>query len=561
VAEPEISYTCLEGGYSGIYFDSGGSVSWGDGNIDSDPCFANPGMPDPHLSNQSPCINAGDPCYTPEPNETDIDGDPRVMLGRGDMGADEFTDKPVIEIWPTQFEFYSYEGGPNPQPQVLSICNGGLGNTLIWQAAEDCSWLDADPNSGTSTVEVNKVTLSIDISGLIEGIFNCTLTVSGPNAYNNPQTVDVNLVVAGPEIELSVEEFSFTAFEGGTNPQQQALTIRNSGGGTLNWVIAYDCNWLDVDPNFGSSIGEPNELTVSVDVSGLMQGIYDCNLTVSDPCACNNPQTVEVELRVFMEGWMDFGDCISPYPTLLRDNGARHTIDPNVFLGSLIDEEVDGQPSGQANGDDLFYLPDEDGIEFLSMLTPGFATDVEVIASVNGLLDAWIDFNIDGDWTDADEQIFAGFALSPGSNILTFDVPVEAIIGETRARFRFSTAGGLEPTGLADDGEVEDYKVVIEAGCFPIDDPHYQDWLDVGGPGCWCCEYHALGDSNGDGCIAILDLLMYFKPAYGSCWPEARYQACADCNHDKCVNILDLLQCFKPNYATCPGAGYDCPYD
>jgi hypothetical protein len=38
----------------------------------------------------SPCINAGDPNYVAEPNETDMDGEQRVMLGRVDMGADEF---------------------------------------------------------------------------------------------------------------------------------------------------------------------------------------------------------------------------------------------------------------------------------------------------------------------------------------------------------------------------------------------------------------------------------------------------------------------------------------
>jgi hypothetical protein len=35
------------------------------------------------------CINAGDPNYVPEPNETDLDGNPRVIAGRIDMGAYE----------------------------------------------------------------------------------------------------------------------------------------------------------------------------------------------------------------------------------------------------------------------------------------------------------------------------------------------------------------------------------------------------------------------------------------------------------------------------------------
>jgi hypothetical protein len=98
--------------------------------------------------------------------------------------------------------------------------------------------------------------------------------------------------------------------------------------------------------------------------------------------------------------------------------------------------------------------------------------------------------------------------------------------------------------------------------CFTDPDPvKVQNWIDVGKPQSWCCDYQAMGDCNGDGCINILDLLQAFKPSYGSCYPAAAYQAEADNNHDKCVNILDLLQNFKPNYGTCPGSPYDCPGD
>jgi MYXO-CTERM domain-containing protein len=60
------------------------------GNINADPCFISTDANDYHLNPASPCINAGNPNFIPEPNETDIDGELRLMLGRVDMGADEF---------------------------------------------------------------------------------------------------------------------------------------------------------------------------------------------------------------------------------------------------------------------------------------------------------------------------------------------------------------------------------------------------------------------------------------------------------------------------------------
>ncbi|MBI1827424.1 MAG: hypothetical protein HYR83_13675, partial [Planctomycetes bacterium] len=38
----------------------------------------------------SPCINAGDPKFTPTFGETDLDGHPRILCGRTDIGAYEF---------------------------------------------------------------------------------------------------------------------------------------------------------------------------------------------------------------------------------------------------------------------------------------------------------------------------------------------------------------------------------------------------------------------------------------------------------------------------------------
>jgi len=45
---------------------------------------------DSHLTVLSPCIDTGDPNFTPASGETDIDGQTRVMRGTVDMGADEF---------------------------------------------------------------------------------------------------------------------------------------------------------------------------------------------------------------------------------------------------------------------------------------------------------------------------------------------------------------------------------------------------------------------------------------------------------------------------------------
>jgi hypothetical protein len=205
---------------------------------------------------------------------------------------------PVIEVSPAGLEFSADSGGPDPGPQSLYIRNGGTG-TLSWEITEGCSWLNVTPTSGQSTGQTNEVTVSVDISGLAAGPYYCQLTLSDPCAINSPQTVSVSLTIQGPVLELSGSQFVFRAEPNGPNSSGQMLTIRNAGAGLLCWQISEDCDWLRAEPNIGSSMGQADDVNVSVDVSGLESGAYDCVLTVSDANAQNSPQGVAVTLHLF----------------------------------------------------------------------------------------------------------------------------------------------------------------------------------------------------------------------------------------------------------------------
>ncbi len=159
---------------------------------------------------------------------------------------------------------------------------------------------------------------------------------------------------------------------------------------------------------------------------------------------------------------LDFGDAPTTYPITLAQNGARHSVGP-VFLGASIDDETDGTPSAAANADGA-----DDGVTLIASLfkVNGAASrsSFRIVASQVAKLDGWIDFNADGDWNDAGEQVFTSVNVAAGVNILNFTVPASATIGNTFARFRLSTAGALAPTGAVANGEVEDYLQTIIDG-------------------------------------------------------------------------------------------------
>ncbi len=159
----------------------------------------------------------------------------------------------------------------------------------------------------------------------------------------------------------------------------------------------------------------------------------------------------------------DFGDAPDrPYPTLLSNDGARHLIVPGMCLGASIDGEPDGEPDPAALGDDKAGIDDEDGIVFHPLIA-GCKGVVDVTATGIGKIDAWVDFDGNGSWLDAGEQIVAGGAHGGGGAIVSygFAVPPTATLGFACARVRFSSAGGLAPTGAAHDGEVEDHRAPV----------------------------------------------------------------------------------------------------
>jgi len=117
-----VSYCDIQGGQAGVFKGFQVTLNWGTGNLDSDPLFRDPNGPDGdpnipydndnHLTSDSPCTDTGDPnrTYT---GQTDLDGKPRVMGLRVDMGADEYPKPP---------QYYTLE---------LGIINGIQGSVAI----------------------------------------------------------------------------------------------------------------------------------------------------------------------------------------------------------------------------------------------------------------------------------------------------------------------------------------------------------------------------------------------------------------------------------------------
>ncbi len=254
---------------------------------------------------------------------------------------------PVIWVNSFTISFTCSEYGPNPVSQILQVKNIGA-NTLEYTLNDDADFYDVDwitiiPNRGSSSGEVNehKVTIIKDGMEARDQDYTAKITVSSPEAYNSPQTVNVSLKISEeppPEIDVTPVKLSFSALEGAiANPNSQEIRIKNSGQGVLNYSLTDDVNWLDISPNNGSSQGQQNVHAVTVSISALSEGTHKGTITIADANAANSPQTVEVTLLITKEpppeievtpkslsfGAQEGGSNPSPQTISIRNSGKQ----------------------------------------------------------------------------------------------------------------------------------------------------------------------------------------------------------------------------------------------
>ena len=223
----------------------------------------------------------------------------------------------------------------------------------------------------------------------------------------------------------------------------------------------------------------------------------------------------------------DCGDAPDSYHTLLSNCGPSHlNTNTNLVIGSSVTIEDDGQPSAAAN------LDSDDGITTMPTLTvktTSYTIPVPVINSSGSAatLYAWIDINKNGSFESSE---FASASVpSTGSqtvnltwNLSSYTCGSTLTVGVTYLRMRLTTNtlidDGLTSNvdercyGIANDGEVEDYKIFIQGydygdlpNTYPTatmlcleDTATAKVWAGVTKPSLECSQKYSV-DATGDG--------------------------------------------------------------
>lgn len=200
---------------------------------------------------------------------------------------------------------------------------------------------------------------------------------------------------------------------------------------------------------FGASyFDEQGTLYISRNADGY---IFRIDVLAESPRAeffANGPQSSQndgarcaVATLVSEQSTIDFGDAPDSYGTTLENNGARHRISEDLYLGV------------SAGGDD-------NGVTQITGFEQSLDAVVQVDAKGSGYLNVWADWQQDGQFDSGDHAVVDQL-LVDGANIVAVDVPANAKLGQTWVRARYSSSQSIGPTGGVSDGEVEDFQITI----------------------------------------------------------------------------------------------------
>ena len=386
------------------------------------------------------------PLGSTQPGSNLVSGHVANAFVSGDMDVFTFTVESGFQWSGMYVDSYAYPNGPTGDNAAFLAIN--TGTSFPYNANDFANNPNVDYNSflggtifGTSDVggsnilpRAGNVTGSGFSGPLGAGTYTIYIQQTGPAST---YTLDFEVTSVARQVVSSYEVSSVSV------PSLFASGPSIDANGELTFTPAAD--------TFGTStfqvrvLDDGGTANGGVDASGFLTGTITVDEVVLD---------------------RDYGDAPAAYAVLAVDNGASHVVG-SLTLGVAVDAESDGQPSVNADGDGA----DDDGVvELASVLAVSDAATSSsflIAASEAGRVDAWIDFDENGVWTDAGEQIANDVVVSSGDNTFSYVVPAGTAAGEKVARFRLSSAGGLAPTGEAADGEVEDRLLSIGNGTVP----------------------------------------------------------------------------------------------
>jgi hypothetical protein len=311
----------------------------------------------------------------------------------------------------------------DPSVIIGSTPNGGSGSySYQWQSSSTGSdpWTnilganskDYDPVAAQSTIYYRRI-------------------VSSASCVNSNNSNAIGYIIVGkPPVYQNIVVYGSTSicFDGG----KTTLYVPVVYGVSYQWKK--------------DGVVIPGATSNSYVINGAVgaEGLYIVEMTTCSTVVSNG-----VQISIFL-------DChVKDYCVSFGQSSTSDFID-------LVQLETMSNPSGNDGGYKSYLNLPPPLIRQAWGYTLYFSAGTSLFQKRVEYWKAWIDFNQDGDFEDAGEEIMSTSSLSTGTLIEYFGVPSNAVLGYTRMRVSMKSGSYPSSCEVFATGEVEDYIVNID---------------------------------------------------------------------------------------------------
>jgi hypothetical protein len=330
-------------------------------------------------------------------------------------------------------------------PNTNVLWNVGTTQTVTWNVA------------GTTANGINAANVDILLSTDGGNTYNITLASGIPNdgsqdilVPNNVGTQNRIMVKGSNHIFFDISNTNFS-IEGqvvcnATTPSGLAVSGITSNSATLSWnAIAgssYDLQYRQVGSSTWTTVSVNGTSQALSSLSPLTQ--YEAQVRSKCP---DNSTSAYSSIINFITTDVQLNYC----------NSASTNVN-DEYIGRVQLNTINNTSVGQ------FY---SDFTSISTTLTKGTQYTINITPTWTGTVynegySVWIDYNRDGDFADAGEQVFSKAASNTTPVSGSFTIPTSAVENATRMRVSMKYNGIPTSCETFTYGEVEDYTIVIQ---------------------------------------------------------------------------------------------------
>jgi hypothetical protein len=179
--------------------------------------------------------------------------------------------------------------------------------------------LDADAqdrNGNSVPVSLIDWTSSDESVATVDTVGEVTATGAGSawiHATADQLEDSAYIAVNPPDLNVTPNQVSKTAFQGSAATATEDLSITNTGTGSPTWTATKSASWLSLSKTSG---GMPDNVTLTLDPAGLAEGVHRDTVVITAAGASGSPAKVPVEYTIEPCAVININPDVEPSGTL-----------------------------------------------------------------------------------------------------------------------------------------------------------------------------------------------------------------------------------------------------